>query len=167
MLESVLSEFQQVIDTLIADGWFPVFFLFASQKTWEQTLLDDWLKNHPASAYQIVGEQDPRAVKAAIAQCDVAFGVAYHFVIFALTTGVPVRALYGGRYYSNKMKGALRFFGLEEWAFPYESVECQALVSSLEKLAGDTALPDQLRERSVVVEASHRDVVSKYVQLPT
>ena len=67
------------------------------------------MMEHKDSAFTISDEHDEKTVKGIISQLDLAVGFRYHFIVFAVTSGVPAVGLYFDDYYSIKMKGAYRF----------------------------------------------------------
>jgi polysaccharide pyruvyl transferase WcaK-like protein len=130
-IDSIKLDIENLVNLMFDNSWYPVFFIFASQDSWEREYLNSLLKIRRSTEYQIFSDPDPRVIKSRISECDIAIGVAYHFIIFALTTGVPVLALYGGAYYKQKMNGVLEFFNKQEWLVSFDKFESQKVFERL------------------------------------
>lgn len=154
---------QQFADTLVevfARGWRPVFFIFTSQAEWEENLLRELLAGASADTYDIVASDDPRIIKSHIARCDIAMGIAYHFIVFCLTTGIPVIALYGGEYYRYKMEGILKQYGREKWMTNFPNFIAKNAVSSLAEFLQDRNLiHTQLQLQTLIITEQHQQSI--------
>jgi polysaccharide pyruvyl transferase WcaK-like protein len=133
-IDSIKVDIEKLVNLMFDNSWYPVFFIFASQDSWEREYLKSLLKNRSCTEYQIFSDQDPRVIKSRISECDAAIGVAYHFIIFALTTGVPALALYGGEYYKQKMSGVLRLFNKKEWLVSFEEFDSEDVFGKLKTM---------------------------------
>lgn len=153
-LKRKLSEFT---NTVIDKGWKPVFFIFTSQKQWEHDLLKDLLHNVAPSAYEIYSSDDPREVKSKISECQIAIGVAYHFIVFCLCTGIPVIALYGGEYYRYKISGILKQFSQEKWMIEFSEFNPELTIRNM---VSDLTDPNSISKK-LIYDANN---ISKYHQ---
>jgi polysaccharide pyruvyl transferase WcaK-like protein len=57
---------------------------------------------------------DPVEAKACVAASDLAVGMSYHFLLFALSSGVPGLGLYASEYYRQKLEGEMERYGCTE-----------------------------------------------------
>lgn len=155
--ETLKKQFADTIADVFARGWRPVFFIFTSQAEWEQNLLRDLLAGAADNSYEIVVSDDPRTIKSHIARCDLALGIAYHFVVFCLTTGTPVIALYGGEYYRYKMSGILKQYDKENWMTEFHSFVPANILSALAGYYDDgCALTNRLQQDTRRIQQQHQ-----------
>lgn len=129
--QQLKQQFADTVAQVFAQGWKPVFFIFTSQTEWEEDLLHSLLNGVNEDRYEIVTSDDPRVIKSHIARCDIALGIAYHFIVFCLTTGTPVIALYGGEYYRCKMAGILNQYHREHWMTEFSNFVAKNTTASL------------------------------------
>lgn len=156
-IESIVNELSLTIKQFIDDGWYPVFFILVKQNEWEREVYKRMIFDLGCKEFEIVENPDPRCIKAAISQCKCAIGIAYHFVVFALSCGVPVIALYGGQYYKQKMMGLLEFYDRLDWALAFEAVNHKILVNQLKLLVRDqNAIHFDLQERTKKLIEKHK-----------
>jgi len=73
---------------------------------------------HPSCLSIIHDMHSDRVLKGLIGQADLAIGVRYHFVVFAVTMGVPAVGLFYDTYYEYKQRGILEMMGLSAAACP-------------------------------------------------
>lgn len=92
----------------------------------------------------------PEKVKAALRSADLVVGYSYHFLVFALSAGVPAIGLYESAYYQQKVCGAMEMYGLENSAInlamqPWDDL---LLTRVRDVLVRRSALSDRLRCRN-------------------
>jgi polysaccharide pyruvyl transferase WcaK-like protein len=105
------------------------------------------------------GLYDPPTVKGIIADADLAVGTSYHFLVFALTTGVPPVALYTGEYYRGKIRGLFDHFELADATFDMEMTRAEAVARwALSALADRPAISARLTETAGRLEKALDDV---------
>lgn len=111
---------------------------------------------------------DPHLAKGIIGRMDLALGVSYHFLIFAMSMGVPAIGLFLDEYYRIKTCGACEVFGCPEWAIPVRAredivriveqvTECLEHRDSLSQHL--QAMTDRLSERSLVAICRAKDMM--------
>lgn len=172
-LEQALSG---LVTHLVAKGERVKLFVFSERKATEH---DFYLKWKQASgnpkAVDIIEYSDPRNTLAELATCQCAIGMAYHFHLFALLSGIPSLAMYSGTYYESKYRGVDVLFEQSKSFFHYDMVdECL-----LKKFVGsENRLIQPERSRSLLrtaerlkQQASEQidealDHLSKFVDLP-
>lgn len=151
----------ETIKQIQIQGWRPVFFIFTSQKQWEEDLINNILRDVPADSYDIIKTEDPREIKQIISTCDLAIGVAYHFVVFCLTCGVPVTALYGGEYYHYKMKGIFQQYSLENCMIKFSNFDPAKTIDNLKNQIEDLdQTKNRLIERTRTLEKVHDQIIT-------
>ena len=97
----------------------------------------------------VMGKYSPSEIKGIMGLCTVAFGMSYHFAVFALTQGIPCFTLYDTEYYRLKCSGLYSQIGRDEWFQPLneQGVSTVLALAELEKDdAGDTR--EHLRNRT-------------------
>lgn len=139
--QQLKQQFADTVAEVFSRGWRPVFFILTSQAEWETNLLQELLAGAAPDSYDIVESDDPRVIKSHISCCDTAMGVAYHFIVFCLTTGTPVIALYGGEYYRYKMGGILKQYDKENWMTDFPNFIAKNAI---------TLLADFLQDRNLI-----------------
>ena len=98
-------------------------------------------------------ELSDRAIKGLISELDLVIGFRYHFLVFAVDSGVPSIGLYAGDYYSTKVNGLLSLVGLEQNAIDVENATFEELIDIIEKnLIDKKAISNMLEERTAVIE---------------
>ncbi|WP_421862703.1 polysaccharide pyruvyl transferase family protein [Motiliproteus sp.] len=110
-------------------GWQIHFYIFETWRPWEEGLVDSIITDGELKDVVIHKTEDPREALYLTRQCDVAIGISYHFIVFALKLGIPVLALFTGEYYRAKMSGLLAWYGKGDWVVPVQQMEAEALLS--------------------------------------
>lgn len=161
-IDSIKLDIENLVNLMFDNSWYPVFFIFASQDSWEREYLKSLLKNRSKTEYQIFSNSDPRVIKSRISECDMAIGVAYHFIIFALTTGIPVLALYGGAYYKQKMYGVLKLFNKQEWLVSFDEFESHLVFDKLKVMNSKKKdLSLYLKSMTLSLSGNHYENIKK------
>lgn len=154
------QQFSETVAEVFARGWKPVFFIFTSQAEWEHHLLQELLVSAAPETYEIVVTDDPRVIKSQIGRCDIALGIAYHFIVFSLTTGTPVIALYGGEYYRYKMAGILKQYDKENWMTEFPDFIAKNTISALAGyLEERDVIHTQLRQQTLIITELHHQSI--------
>jgi polysaccharide pyruvyl transferase WcaK-like protein len=65
-------------------------------------------------AFLLSQEYNDKEIKGIICQLDLAIGFRYHFIVFAVTSGVPAIGIYLDDYYATKINGILALVNQEE-----------------------------------------------------
>jgi polysaccharide pyruvyl transferase WcaK-like protein len=147
--ESVRAELGRLVHYYRAAGW-EIRYMIFSEKVDEELAQLSGIDPAIDFAVDVVSSKDPRVVCSAVSECALAIGFAYHFVVFALCQGVPVRALFSGDYYKQKMFGLLRWFGSEHWAVPASGFRAGEVVDSFAlDLQSQAEIAKTLRSRAV------------------
>ncbi|MHB1456441.1 MAG: polysaccharide pyruvyl transferase family protein [Armatimonadota bacterium] len=73
-----------------------------------------FMQHHDAT-YRVMGRYRPDEIKAIVGVGDMAFGMSYHFAVFALTQGIPCFSFYCNEYYRLKYCGLYTQFGNNNW----------------------------------------------------
>lgn len=111
---------------------------------------------------------DPHLAKGIIGRMDLALGISYHFLIFAMSMGVPATGLFLDEYYRIKVCGACEVFGRPEWAIPVRArediveiveqvTECLEHRDSLSQHL--RVMTDRLSERSLIAIHQAKDIL--------
>lgn len=90
-------------------------------------------------------EYDCRELKAIIAGAEYAIGSRYHFLIAALSSGIPSIALGWG----YKYKELFELFAMEDFAFEFNTFEEAVILKKVEELAGSYELLGQKIKQKV------------------
>lgn len=158
--QQLKQQFADTVTEVLSRDWKPVFFIFTSQAEWEEHLLQELLAGVPPDRYDIIRSEDPRIIKGHIARCDIALGIAYHFIVFCLTTGTPVTALYGGEYYRCKMAGILKQYDRENWMTEFPNFIAKQTISSLQDcLQEHNLLHTQLQQQTRHINEQHHQSI--------
>ncbi|MEM4143006.1 MAG: polysaccharide pyruvyl transferase family protein [Candidatus Bathyarchaeia archaeon] len=80
----------------------------------------------------IMHEYNDRIIKGIIAQMDLAVGLRYHFIVFAVNSGVPSVGIYLNYYYLMKIKGILTLVDQGKYAFDIEELSLKDLEGAVD-----------------------------------
>ncbi len=147
------DSFFRTIKVFHDQGWMIKFCIFASQESWELDVLNKAIGEFSLINYKIMESEDPRQLKEIIANSTLAIGIAYHFLVFALDSGVPVIGLYGGEYYRQKVQGLFSWFNHPEWAINMEHFSTEKCVEQLQTLVDDRVI----LSRTLLKMSNHLD----------
>jgi len=107
------------------------------------------LMKHKDKARIIMHEYDDRTIKSVIGQMDLAIGLRYHFIVFAVNSQVPSIGIYLNDYYSMKIRGILDLMGQEKYACGIEEISIKDLINLVEDvLSNKEAIRKKLEERT-------------------
>jgi polysaccharide pyruvyl transferase WcaK-like protein len=102
---------------------------------------------------------DPVMTKGFIAEADLAIGMSYHFLMFALTAGTPAVGLFKGPYYARKLQGLMGHFALEGSALDLNTCSVEVVVrQALTALCSRGPLREQLTATSARLQTALDDV---------
>lgn len=102
--------------------------------------------------YSVIDEElSAREIKGIIGQAYAAMGSRYHFLIAALSSGIPSMALG----WSHKYKEVFQEFGIDDMVLEYQGMNKQNVKELAEKLMADR---DSIKER---IEIKLKDVIQK------
>lgn len=109
---------------LVSKGERVKLFVFSERKSTEHDFYLKWkaISGNP-DAVDIIEYSDPRSTLAELATCQCAMGMAYHFHLFALLSGIPSLAMYSGRYYESKYSGIDALFDQSKSFIHYNEVD--------------------------------------------
>lgn len=149
-------DFLQLMQCLIERGEKVKLFVFSERKSYELAVYEEWIRClGDTDAVTIVQDSDPRKLLAELRTCRCAIGMAYHFHLFALLSGIPSLAMCSGEYYESKYEGIDTLFGQSRSFVNYLDVN--------EKMIGDFVASnnpskscgiDYLKSRSSILRAS-------------
>ena len=93
-------------------------------------------------AFILSQEYDDKEIKGVIGQLDLAIGFRYHFIVFAVTSGVPAIGIYLDDYYATKINGILDLvnqrengINIQEATFKRITRQIEAVFSNREQIA--------------------------------
>lgn len=154
-VETIVSTLQQVLLAKQAQGWHIRFFIFSEHEALEREVIGR-VTAAGVTRFDVFQSADPRVLKAAVAQADLAIGIAYHFHVFALSCGVPTIGLYGGHYYRQKLEGLFEWFGQTDWVLAFETLDADQVLRLLGDMEQHRAdLHASLLERSRRLALAH------------
>lgn len=111
------------------------------------------LMKHKDKAFIIAHEYDDRTIKGIVGQMDLAIGLRYHFIVFAVNSQVPSIGIYMDNYYSMKINGILDLVGLEKYACNIEKICLKDLINLTEDVfLNKKSIRKILRERTRKLE---------------
>jgi polysaccharide pyruvyl transferase WcaK-like protein len=97
------------------------------------------------NAFLLSGVHTDSEIKGLVGQMDFVIGFRYHFITFAVTSGVPAIGIYSNPYYSKKICGVLALMGLEDNAFDLKKINYADFIVSIDKcLASEKSVRDSL-----------------------
>ncbi|WP_374603192.1 polysaccharide pyruvyl transferase family protein [Niveibacterium sp.] len=152
----VQAAIEALLDKLVAEGWNVLLFQFHEREKYEASIYRQWLSSGRWPSARLIKDRDPRVLRAEIARCTVALGMAYHFSVFALAAAVPVLGLWHKPYYRDKIGGLMTAFGHPEWALDDRGISPDSLYETLTKMAASDCGP-ALVKRGSELAALHED----------
>lgn len=102
---------------------------------------------NPTSATVLTAEYPAALLRAMVGRMHLCIGTSYHFLLFALSEGVPALGLYKNTYYRHKQLGLYSLYGLERYSVDMLA----AATGAIEALAAEL-----LARRHDVAEAVRR-----------
>lgn len=117
------------------EKWQVDFFIFDPLRNTEKNVIDEIIIQSGLESFVIHDTGDPAAARFLLGKCDVAIGIAYHFLVFALAEGTPAIGLWSGRYYKDKLEGLFAWYGKQHWTIPYDSIDSDKLAKLCFELA--------------------------------
>ncbi|QSI78151.1 polysaccharide pyruvyl transferase family protein [Niveibacterium microcysteis] len=154
--QRVQNVLECMLDKLACDGWTILLFQFHEREKYEASIYRQWLSSGRWPSARLIKDRDPRVLRAEIASCTVALGMAYHFSVFALAAAVPVLGLWHKPYYRDKIGGLMTAFGHPEWALDDRVISPDSLYETLTKMAASDCRP-ALVKRGSELAALHED----------
>jgi len=134
-LDKKVEEFTEFLSIASNElGWQINFFIFETWRPWEEGLIHSIIEKGKLKNVVIHKTEDPREALYLTGKCDIAIGISYHFIVFALKLGVPVIGLYSGQYYKGKMTGLLSWYDKKDWAVPTDEIDSVMLKEACQKL---------------------------------
>jgi len=111
------------------------------------------LMKHPDKAGIITQEYDDQTLKGIIKQADLAIGLRYHFIVFAVNSQVPAIGIYLDDYYSIKIKGVLNLLNQDKYALDINKTTLQDLTKlTQEILSNKESIRKKLKEQTEDLE---------------
>jgi polysaccharide pyruvyl transferase WcaK-like protein len=93
-------------------------------------------------------------IKGLVGRMDLVIGFRYHFITFAVTSGVPAIGLYSNSYYSRKICGILSLVGLPDNALNLRKIGYDDLILLVEnQFANKASLRAMLVDQTVKLQA--------------
>lgn len=135
----IIEHTKSIFRPLMRAGWRLRFYQFAAQSTWETDIYAQITGEMDQNAYTLVELDDPGMVRQSIGECTVCIGMAYHFLLFALTEGVPAIGIYSGPYYRQKLEGLYGWYGRQEWVLDQEQCKAEVLLELIQSLDAEFA----------------------------
>ena len=161
----------QVIEDLIntfskEHGYRIDFFIFETCRPWEKDLVKKIIEENKIKNYKIYQTEDPRIALAQMEGCDLALGISYHFIVFALKLGIPCIGIYSGEYYKSKMLGLLGWYKKSEWAVNIDNIKSNELINvSLRLIKNKNKSADGLIRVSEQLSISSSKAITKTLSL--
>jgi polysaccharide pyruvyl transferase WcaK-like protein len=103
--------------------------------------------NDLTSAKSIIGKMDEKGrarlveenwdaeqTRHLIGKTDLALGISYHFLLFALSAGTPALGLSQNPYYRQKLSGLFRLYNCPDWAIELSADNPSLLTGSFDQL---------------------------------
>lgn len=163
-VESIVRSLQQILLTKQEQGWHIRFFIFSEHEALEREVIGR-LTAGGITRFDVFQSPDPRVLKAAVAQADLAIGIAYHFHVFALSCGVPTVGLYGGGYYRQKLEGLFEWFGKKAWVVAFDDLDPDKVLDLLGGMERHRQeIHTALLERSDLLAQAHDAYVRRILQ---
>jgi polysaccharide pyruvyl transferase WcaK-like protein len=120
---------------------------------------------HPSCLSIVHDKHSDRVLKGLIGQADLAIGVRYHFVVFAVTMGVPAIGLFYDTYYEYKQRGILQMMGLSAAACPTNPSGLEKAKRLIEGFIAERSTWSAELERRYRALLPKREVVVERVRL--
>lgn len=155
-LDQKIAEFSQFVAIAGNElNWEIHFFIFETSRPWEEGLIKQLIASSKIQHYKIHKTEDPREALYLTQNCDVAVGISYHFIVFALKLGIPVFALYTGEYYRGKMEGLLAWYDRLHWCVPAATLDAKQLIANCQLELQTSAQHQQYLQTKTQELASH------------
>lgn len=107
------------------------------------------LMKHKDKAHILVNEYNDHTIKGVIEQMDLAIGLRYHFIVFAVNSQVPSIGIYTDNYYLIKIRGILELVGQGKYACNIEETSLEDMISLVEEiLSNKETIRKKLKERT-------------------
>lgn len=151
----------------LARGYRIKLFVFQERENMELAIYRKWIEEMGSDFIYIVNTEDPRELRAELAVCERAVGVAYHFQLFALMAGMPSVAIYRGEYYRAKFAGLAELFQRPESYLDADQLDSKIIMARLDQMdiGYETEFLDQTAAK-ISQECNHQ-IVSALDVLPT
>ena len=139
-----ITELERFLASMVEDGdWQIDFFIFhTTRPAYEEEVIKSIVERTGIKNYVVHKTEDPRQARYLVGQCDVAIGIAYHFLVFALAEGVPTIGLWDGRYYKDKIEGLFAWYDKVDWTLSVEDMAAEDLAKRCREL---TSMKPQLK----------------------
>ena len=85
-------------------------------------------------AFILSQEYDDKEIKGVIGQLDLAIGFRYHFIVFAVTSGVPAIGIYLDDYYATKINGILDLVNQRENGINIQEATFKRITRQIEEV---------------------------------
>lgn len=87
----------------------------------------------------VANQYNPAELKGLIGSVDIAIGISYHFLLFALSGRVPAVGLFPDEYYRRKNTGLFELYGIPSYCFSLEKADTpDAVINLINKLFEDS-----------------------------
>lgn len=150
------GKFSHLVCKVVARGQRVKLFVFNERKRTELDEYEVWKsRSGHAEAVDVVQYSDPRQILAELQACQCAIGMAYHFHLFALLSGVPSLALYSGEYYESKFQGIDALFDQPKSFICYDDANEELLEKFvvMENRCAQPERADRLARRATILRA--------------
>lgn len=134
-------------------------FVFQERQNAELDLYRRWQAELPAGRVEIVTTPDPRQLRALLAGCDRAIGVAYHFALFALMAGLPLLSIYKGAYYRAKFAGLASHFKRPDTLVDARGLSVDKLVNRLDGMSDASLRSSYLQTAALQTPACNQQIL--------
>lgn len=92
------------------------------------------LMKHKDRAHIISSKYDDQTLKSIISRMDLAVGLRYHFIVFAVNSQVPSIGIYLDDYYAIKIRGILELVDQEKYICNIEKTSLEDLIKLVENI---------------------------------
>lgn len=156
----VSSAFVEIIRSHLELGYAVKLFVFQEHTEAEIKPYAEWLSALRSDAVTIVRDTDPRVLRAHLAGCNRAVGLAYHFLLFALMSGIPAIATYDNEYYRAKFAGLAQLFGQPDALIPTSQFDAPRILQKLAAMDAGSNSKQQAVVAQQYATACDRQIVS-------
>lgn len=132
--EGLADGFLEIIRFHLSAGYQVKLFVFQEHSETEIEPYTRWLKILQSDAVSIVRDSDPRIIRAELESCERAIGLAYHFLLFTLMSGMPAVAVYSNEYYQTKFAGLATLFEQPECLLSTADFSASVVVKRFETM---------------------------------
>tara|TARA_R110001583_G_scaffold143203_1_gene295312 strand:- start:22200 stop:23471 length:1272 start_codon:yes stop_codon:yes gene_type:complete len=134
-LDERVEEFTHFLSIISNElNWQVNFFIFETWRPWEEGLIETIIQKGELKNFVIHKTEDPREALFLTKRCDLAIGISYHFIVFALKLGIPVLALFTGEYYRGKMGGLMEWYQKDDWVVPVHQIQAKELAEKCQQV---------------------------------